>query len=459
MAVPTTILGQGTYGFVVAPALPNQNPNGTLIRFPGMVTKVFYRQKDYDTLLKSIEEMKETVPSLVIDTIPYASTLNYKMLPSTFRNNISDQLGYKVPNSGRMWIVRMPNLGDSCRKIEKTPDLYRQLRKVPVKTLATQILKCMRVVKSIKDAGYIHGDIRDTNVLCNVFTGTLTIIDFDWFRPAEQFFNEYPKEFFYAHPPESMVLLFPEIQAELGTLMERLGEEAFISEVRHRILEGQFDITTKLRDEFLWVVPDVRHHYIDSLLDFYRELYVMYKYEEFPIQEVFAHVKRDAIQTFDSYGLAVALDWLLSKLKTTIPNEMTKFATFMLDDLLPSMLQPNLYNRIYIEGAILDLENWIRENLPEVQLGETPSTKDELRRLMIQDALLQGKDFESILNSVNANIPQRNQVVALANGTTNVENAERPLLNRPSGGRRRKATKTRRRKSALRKGTRSIKKN
>jgi serine/threonine protein kinase len=63
----------------------------------------------------------------------------------------------------------------------------------------------MNVIKAIHAAGYIHGDIRETNVLFNLNNATMTIIDFDWLKPFNEIYNTYP-EFFYSWPPECLYI-------------------------------------------------------------------------------------------------------------------------------------------------------------------------------------------------------------------------------------------------------------
>jgi serine/threonine protein kinase len=455
MASPYKILGQGTFGVVFEPALPNVNATGQTIQFPGMVTKLFHSIYDLETLQKAVEDMKEKVPTLVIDIVPYQYPWTYGTLNQTLRKQINRATGQRSYDNTYLNIVRMPNLGDSCRTISNSPQLYRKLRAIPVKTLATEILKCMRIVKNIKDAGYIHGDIRDENVLCNVCTGTLTIIDFDWFRPAETFFAKYPREYFYAHPPEMIFILFSKFRKFLEeTALYSYDVDEFIDEVT-RELDFQFDVQKMIHKQFSWVPDQHKDEYKKEFLNFYRDLYEGYRTDS--PEEVFELVKQDTQRTLDSYGLAIALDWLLFKVRMNDTTPMSKFCSYMLDTLLPGMLSPYLYDRLSIEAAIANLESWIRENIPEVQLGDVPDLDDELRRLMIQDSLLQGKRFDTILNAVNVRLPQTNEVVALANVTTNVEKAEEVFLNgnrnknKTTGGRRHTTRRRRNRKRTMKK--------
>lgn len=41
--------------------------------------------------------------------------------------------------------------------------------------------------------------------MCNINTGILTIIDFDWFRHFNSYYEEYPT-WFYSHPPEEFAV-------------------------------------------------------------------------------------------------------------------------------------------------------------------------------------------------------------------------------------------------------------
>ena len=72
-----------------------------------------------------------------------------------------------------------------------------------------EILKLLLTVQQIYEKGYIHGDIKPHNVMCNFNTGELTIIDFDKFHKYDEFVCELDDmRLYFAHPPETLALSY-----------------------------------------------------------------------------------------------------------------------------------------------------------------------------------------------------------------------------------------------------------
>jgi len=64
----------------------------------------------------------------------------------------------------------------------------------------------LRQLNRLVDNGYIHGDMRSTNIVVDPATGVFTIIDFDWFYTKPVFLNKYYQYFgYYSNPPETLL--------------------------------------------------------------------------------------------------------------------------------------------------------------------------------------------------------------------------------------------------------------
>ena len=190
----STILGSGSYGVVLEPALKNINEDGSPISFPGMVSKIMVNKDEFNEAKAASNSIHTTVPSLSTNFIPYRKKFTVKNLPVNIQEPVQKMIRLEKPTSSNtdpVYVARMPNLGHSFKDIFTKPELYRELRKRSASTFCLEILKLLRIIKNIKDADYIHGDIRETNVLCNVYTGTMTIIDFDWFKKSDTFLKKY----------------------------------------------------------------------------------------------------------------------------------------------------------------------------------------------------------------------------------------------------------------------------
>jgi len=200
------VLGSGGYGFVLDPALPNENETGASITFPNYVTKVFKREEDYDDILVKSILLKDIMGENSGHEIKrYTKEYKKRNIPE-----FKDRLGGK--DDDPLWIVRMPKLGISFNNLTKfnpasgTENVVT-LRTVPIITIVEQIIKLITQVKNLWDSGWIHGDIRSENIMINPITGIMTLIDFDWLREIYDFYEEFPLGF-YSNPPECLVIDF-----------------------------------------------------------------------------------------------------------------------------------------------------------------------------------------------------------------------------------------------------------
>lgn len=202
------IAGKGSFGIIIGPALPNINNNDNQIDFPENITKIYANRNNYRNALNTSRKIKQLIPSLNINTNPYKRRYTIKNLPNSIKKNVKNYLKEKnseLNNNANLPILRMPNLGYDAGVINNNPELYRTLRQLPFRKICLEMYKCMNVVKAINAAGYIHGDIRETNLLFNLNNATMTIIDFDWLKPFNEIYNTYP-EFFYPWPPECLFI-------------------------------------------------------------------------------------------------------------------------------------------------------------------------------------------------------------------------------------------------------------
>jgi serine/threonine protein kinase len=206
MADDYEIAGKGSFGIIVNPAIPNMNNNGNEILFPHNVSKIYKNVSSYKNALNASKKIKNQIPELNISTNTYRRRYTLKTLPNSIKNNVKKyfkKTNSELSNNDVLPILRMPNLGYSAEDIRHDSALYRRLRQLPFRKICSEMYKCMNIVKAINSAGYIHGDIRESNLLFNLDNMTMTIIDFDWLKPFNEIYNTYP-EFFYSWPPECL---------------------------------------------------------------------------------------------------------------------------------------------------------------------------------------------------------------------------------------------------------------
>lgn len=382
MSVPTPkIIGYGSFGAVLEPALENVDESGTPISFPGMVSKVMMSKHEFNEAKQASNAIHTAVPSLSLNFIPYRKNYSVKNLPANVQGPLKTMMqrkGLPGSNIDPVYVARMQNLGHSFADIVRNPALYRELRNRSVPTFCREILKLLRIVKNIKDAGYIHGDIRQTNVLCNVYTGTMTIIDFDWFKKADTFLREYPV-YFFCHPPELIYLYRNRFHKNKFSLYDpTMFKNASKQLIQYEL--GKYDAN------YDWVGSDPVDVYTketfyadvnDASQQLWDDIYTRHKYPSW--EDGVKAMEKKYKETADLYGLGVALFFALYNV--LIRPDQAKLREYLFKNFFPKILHANFYKRISVEDAIESMETFIRMHVPEMELGEIPNAKDELARL------------------------------------------------------------------------------
>jgi serine/threonine protein kinase len=191
-------LGAGGYGFVISPALQN-NINGVATNFPDNVTKIFYRKDDYDKVINKIPKLTELFGFNEGHRMnPYKRSYNASILDPSIRST------YHLSESDPLYLIRMPNLG---KNLSNVSTYVESVRRINIINIIYQIQKLINQVYNLSLAGYIHGDIRQENIMFNPKNGILTIIDFDLMYPLKRFDEKFTYNYgYYSHPPESVVI-------------------------------------------------------------------------------------------------------------------------------------------------------------------------------------------------------------------------------------------------------------
>lgn len=421
MSAAHRIIGEGAYGAVVEPALPNVDEHGNPLLFgPDTVSKVMFRNKNYQKTLADVETIREKIPALAMNITPYRRAYTEQNIAGI--EGMPEYVSSRSKRNG-VYVVRMPNLGTDLFELPRDDTAIHTMQMVVSEgTMMKQFLKLMRIVKTIWTAGYIHADIRETNVMCNTSTGDLTIIDFDWMMTPAQLQTRYPV-YYYSHPPESMFLLdkvFPIDQTLKDSVLSRddfadavytnainymknSNADEFWSEIR---LHGDtrdgyaYHITMNMLALFDYAAT----HGPDAALARYRKLYY---------------------ETVDSFGLAVALSTFSEMF--FVDEETRDFLFHLLQD----MTSPLSERRLKIEPAITRMETFIRRKYPEIKLGEEVSFSSEMRRMgALVDLLSERRRASSERRraSSSARRTLRQQVEGLALMTKYMEGLSSPKV-------------------------------
>lgn len=208
------ILGKGSFGAVIQPALPNRASNTEpWTEYPGNVTKIFYKRRDFEKAL----EAQKTAFTIFADKAEYrANTYAHPYKRSNLPPEITAIVEPEITKvaaatqepaksaimSNGALLMRVPYLGVSFQ------DIIKQNLKSTVRPIVLhQIADLYRHVAQLVRNGYIHGDLHTGNILINTMSGVMTIVDFDWLKPVAQFFNDYYNAFGHmTNPPETLLV-------------------------------------------------------------------------------------------------------------------------------------------------------------------------------------------------------------------------------------------------------------
>lgn len=298
----TRKIGKGSYGCAMSPALPNRGANGAWVQYPSNVTKVFFEKKDKNKIMQKQPIIQSLFQNNGHRINEYAFK-NYKgyHLPLTLRNNCN------ISDNQELNAVRMPNLGVS---IADSSAVRAQLQALPIRTLLEQIRKLFVQLQNLQAGSYIHGDIRETNIMIHPDTGAMTIIDFDWLLQKHEFFADYFEYLgFYNNPPEVFLLKDPDMSfgqttdAVLKNALSKMPELATYYKY-HQVYKS-FVKKTLAPDELLNAIVETRNRVKANNPP-----------SNNPLSMATALMESTA-RTFDSFGLANSLLVLLMKTQRT----------------------------------------------------------------------------------------------------------------------------------------------
>ncbi len=194
-------VAKGTFGCVAKPGLVNKGLNNTdWKQFPSNVSKIFKKEEEYNTAIKSTRKAYNIMGSNSAHTI---EEYNYKYETAS---SLPERLRVNCEFSDRqpIYVTRMPNLGISFYDLASDTTSIDKLHRISFVTILEEIYKVIEQVKKLQEAKYVHGDIREKNVMIDPKDGRISIIDFDWLLPKDEFFREFPLGF-YNSPPETIV--------------------------------------------------------------------------------------------------------------------------------------------------------------------------------------------------------------------------------------------------------------
>ena len=359
------VLGKGTYGVVFEPALPNVNADGNPLQFPGYVTKAFFDKKEYEKALTNATTLEKDVPSLHIPYQRYTRKVTRGNIPNSVFENTN--LNYK-PDRTPLYVIRMPHKGYSIRDICKDPVMLAKIVALPLEVKVREIYKLMNIVKALGDAGYVHGDLREPNILINPDAGIMTIIDFDLLKPTSVFGATFPSPYYHI-PPEAVCLLTykeppptsgpapPPARSFWEKFLERFvknGEDP--ARLMYRELFGNPAYYYNGVAEFHY--PKFHEESLAYVTSFCDAVRAAGTPEE--VETLREHADELMSKTVDSFSLAYCLRYLFRRL--TLSGADGELKKFLLEDLFPKMTNGNAAARLRIEDAMREFKEFAKRS-------------------------------------------------------------------------------------------------
>jgi serine/threonine protein kinase len=311
--------GAGGYGIVFNPAFPNSGEDGEFYSFPQNVVKVFYTPANQADAIAQYRQLGELIGPNVGHRF---QTYRHQYYGRDLSHEIKGMFPARhLPyDTTPLSLLRMPNLGVDLEKVQANIEGEKaSIYSVPLTDLLVQIHKLVGQVARLVKRDYVHGDIRSMNVMIQPSNGVMTLIDFDFLRPREEFkalilFRNMIG--FFNNPPE-------------GLIYRKLVEDP--------ISRARTPESIRLADVELYTSPAVvRNYLIDGLNDFHQFYHQSGATNETILGQLvrvsnLANVKQflhnfnraetKFFKSYDSYSLSLTLqNFLANLIPDLIPN-------------------------------------------------------------------------------------------------------------------------------------------
>jgi hypothetical protein len=322
--IQSNFVAAGTFGCIIKPALPNR-VNNKWIQYPQNVTKLLKNSSDLNKTIKNSKKVYKMTKNKGQIIYPYQFN---SYIGQNLKENTRERCVINVNNT--LYPVRLPNLGIDVSKLYSTNN-YLEFRKVPIQTVLEQIYKCVAQVRIFQENGYIHGDIRETNVMVKPKLGTITIIDFDWFMPKDKFMDKYKYALgFYSNPPESL----------LFKLLDMIQDATDIEQTIREYIKSNMIYESTIQDYLYYTrLLSYRNNISKFKIDNNKLLYSLIenaKYVKEVLGDTFTYTDYANLMFpfFDNYGLCFTL---LQLLYITYPSIFKEKSDRVLQELSTSI--------------------------------------------------------------------------------------------------------------------------
>ena len=382
-------LGQGSFGSIFSPPPENDGYTPTTKD----IVKIFNSKNEYNKTIKNAEMLTKTIPSLAINTVNYTRKYKFKNLPYPIQTALKERknsfirgkrvttLG--VNNNSDVFMVRTPYLGHSCIDIfNKNKEFIDKLKNVNCLKLLSEINKCLHTLQDIINAEYIHADIRPPNVMYDFNNNTLTIIDFDLLMPK----NDYLKKHILYPQSTYTKRLFP---IDSAPLFEKYDKDKTVNNNIRDIIEIAYShLNNKQYSTFKSLCASIKYqssiynYDTDSSSQAVEKIkeYTKIDTEESITVELVTSIKTEIFNGvypyMDLWGFGYSILLLCIVIYKNNSNDYTIF--FIMNTLIPGILNPHINERFNINDAINQCEYYIKrynEGMAEGMTGGKYSGK------------------------------------------------------------------------------------
>ncbi len=387
-------LGQGSFGSIFSP--PPENDGYTPTR--NDIVKIFNSKNEYNKSIKNAEMLTKTIPSLAINTVNYTRKYKFKNLPYPIQTALKERKNTFIRgkrettlatnNNSNVYMVRTPYLGYSCMDIfNKNKEFTQQLKTVDCFKLLLEIKKCLYTLQDIINANYIHADIRPPNVMYDFNNNTLTIIDFDLLMPKNDYLS---KHILFTQSTYSR-RLFP---IDSAPLFEKYKTNINVTDnIRDMVKIAYSHLNTTHYNSFKNLCTSIQYQssiYNYDTNSFTQAVDKIKKYTNINTEEPITTELVESIKTdifngvypyMDLWGFGYSILLLCIVIYKNNSNDYTIF--FIMNTLIPGILNPHINERFNIKDAINKCEDYIErynEGMAESMAGGKYSRKYKTKR-------------------------------------------------------------------------------
>jgi hypothetical protein len=365
----TEYVAKGSFGCIVKPGLPNKGYkiDNKWEQFPKSVSKIFIHSPHYYTALSSTKKAHNIMgadPAHIMNSYKYQYYSN--SLPEKIRTNC------KLKPNKEIFVTRMPNLGVSFIDLNGNMTAIDKLHRISFITILKQIKKVLEQVKKLQEANYVHGDIRDANVMIDPENGNISIIDFDWLLPKDEFFKRFPLGF-YNSPPEAMVHKYisedriyePKELGKIKTQLEEINKNMINKNGKEEWLIELIDYFNNYERYFinsnvgqsLKITRDILKDMIIKNMEVYAEKIKKNRiqYNSMVKRKLFYN---EIFKTYDSYSIGFSILYLMNILYPgKIEVNSSKMAESLKGKLYNELVEYDDSTLDIIAGTIVNIKN------------------------------------------------------------------------------------------------------